>query len=340
MSLHHIPEREIAERPAGYLGPNLSPAGLELVPHRLSEGVYALLANVVPKDNNGVIFGRDAALVVDAGITPEVSRRIQDLARGLTDAPLRYLANTTYHGDHTFGNAAFPDNVTVISSRVNKENMADLAYEKAQRSANMYGDEKLLDDVTHWRTPDVVFDSYAEVDLGGRVVELWHFGPGNGPGDTIVYVPDARTAWTGNFLCHAGIAHMLLQGGPEPYLDSLHRMRKALPDLKTVVPGHGPMGSGPDAIGWLSDYLGNLRDNVGRLHGAGHSLAETLELCPSPFADGLDPRLSSALREYYGPQEAILSGSLDLSRNLHQLNVLATYRIFEAATDRDQTPCG
>jgi cyclase len=331
MSIHHIPDREIAERPAGYQGPNLSPFGLELVPRRISDGVYALLANVVPKDNTGVIVGRHAALVVDAGITPNVSRRIQQLAHELTDAPLRYLANTTYHGDHTFGNTAFPADVTVISSRINRKNMADLDYEKAQRSANMYGDEKLLDDVTHWRAPDVVFDSYAAVDLGGRVVELLHFGPGNGPGDTMVYVPDAQTAWTGNFLCHAGIAHMLLQGGPEPYLGSVRRMREALPDLKTIVPGHGPMGSGPEAISWLMDYLENLRDNVARLHSAGHSLEETLQLCPSPFADGLDPRLSSALRDYVGPQQAIHAGILNLSRNLHQLNVLATYRMLEAA---------
>ncbi|MGI5282684.1 hypothetical protein ACQEVF_05070 [Nonomuraea polychroma] len=49
---------------------------------------------------------------------------------------------------------------------------------------------------------------------------------GNGPGDTIVYVPDTRTAWTGNFVGHAGVAHMLLPGGPEPYADSLRRMRE------------------------------------------------------------------------------------------------------------------
>ncbi|MCA2221686.1 MBL fold metallo-hydrolase [Nonomuraea aurantiaca] len=109
--------------------------------------------------------------------------------------------------------------------------------------------------MSRWRTPDVVFDSYAEIDLGGRLVQLHHFGPGNGPGDTVVYVPDTRTAWTGNFLCHAGTAHMLLQGGPEPYLASLRRMREALPELDTIVPGHGPMGDGPAAIDALVGYL-------------------------------------------------------------------------------------
>jgi cyclase len=80
MQLHQIPTREIAERPHGYQGPNLSPVGLKLVPRRLADGVYALMANIPPKDNNGVIVGNRATLVVDSGITPDISLQIQALA--------------------------------------------------------------------------------------------------------------------------------------------------------------------------------------------------------------------------------------------------------------------
>ncbi|MEN3538311.1 MBL fold metallo-hydrolase [Microbispora sp. ZYX-F-249] len=330
MPLSHIPDREIAERPAGYGGPNLSPVGLELVPHELAPGVWALMANLPPKDNNGVIAGRNAALVVDAGITPGVSARIQAAVTGLTDRPLRYLVNTTYHGDHTFGNAAFPREVVIISSGANKANMTDLAYEKQTRSANMYGDAALLDEVTVWRTPDLTFDLSAEIDLGGRVVQLHHFGPGNGPGDTIVYVPDARTAWTGNFLCHAGTAHMLLQGGPEPYVGSLRRMREALPDLETVVPGHGPMGDGPAALDDLIGYLERLHAEVEASVRAGRDLEETFAACTDPWAERLDPRLSAALARYPVPPELARQGMLTLCRDLHRLNVLATYRLYES----------
>jgi glyoxylase-like metal-dependent hydrolase (beta-lactamase superfamily II) len=156
---------------------------------------------------------------------------------------VRYLVNTTYHGDHSFGNASFPAEVTVLSSRINRDNMTDLAAEKARRADNLDGDVALLDAVTDWRRPDVVFESAAEIDLGGRVVQLLYFGPGNGPGDTIVYLPDAKVAWTGNYLGHAGIAPMLLQGGPTPDLASLRRLRAALPELGTIVPGHGPVGT-------------------------------------------------------------------------------------------------
>jgi cyclase len=328
-------DREIAERPDGYQGPNLSPQGLKLDAHELTDGVYALMANIPPKDNNGVVAGREAMLVVDAGITPKVSVQIQQIASELTDSPLRYLANTTYHGDHTFGNAAFPRDVVVVSSRVNKQNMTDLGYEKRTRSGNMYGDERLLDAVTSWRAPDVVFESFAEIDLGGRAVQLWHFGPGNGPGDTIVYVPDARTAWTGNYLCHAGVAHMLLQGGPQPYLASLQKMRDALPELNTIVPGHGPMGDGHAAIRALEVYLTRLDEDVAAAVTAGRSLEETMAACANPWADGLDPALAEAMSRYRLPPAAARQGMLALCQNLHRLNILATYRLYQqAATAR------
>lgn len=330
MFTSRIPDREIAERPDGYGGPNLSPVGLELAPHTFAEGVHALMATLPPKDNNGVVAGRDAALVIDAGITPSVSEKIQALAAELTDRPLRYLVNTTYHGDHTFGNAAFPREVVVVSSRANRDNMTDLAYEKQTRTGNMYGDGALLDAVTTWRLPDLVFDSYAEIDLGGRVVQLHHFGPGNGPGDTVVYVPGTRTAWTGNFLCHAGTSHMLLQGGPEPYIGSLRRMREALPELETIVPGHGPMGDGPAALAALVGYLERLHEEVLGCVEAGRSLEETFAACTDPWAEALDPRLEAAMAGYAVPQDLARQGMLALCRDMHRLNILATYRLYEA----------
>lgn len=88
---------------------------------------------------------------------------------------------------------------------------------------------------------------HLEIDLGGRTVQLWHFGPGNGPGDTLVYVPDARVCWTGNFLGRAGIAPMLLIGDPIGYLASLRAMRDTL-DVERLVPGHGFMADAGPAI--------------------------------------------------------------------------------------------
>ncbi|SEE71185.1 Glyoxylase, beta-lactamase superfamily II [Jiangella alba] len=315
---------ETSERQAGFVPPNLSPRGLELIPHELADGVYALMANRVPKDNNGLVVGRDAALVIDAGITPGVGRYLQDVVGKHTDKPIRYLVNTTYHGDHSFGNASFGDDVTIVSSRLNKAAMTTMGLEeeKQLRLSSLYGDPH-LDEVVSWRAPDLVFDRFCEIDLGGRVVHLWHFGPGNGSGDTIVHVPDAGVAWVGNFLRHAGIPPMLLAGDPVGYGRSIRSLKATL-RADTLVPGHGPLTAAADGISWHLSYLDRLATEVSRRSEAG----ETVEKMLAEYTLD-DPLQLSEVVPSAGPDEA---GRFDaLVRSNHELNVLLAYRWLTSA---------
>jgi cyclase len=307
---------EIGERPPGFVAPDLSPQGLEFQPKQLADGVWALMANTPPKDNNGIIVGDKATLVVDAGVTPEIGQQIQDLARQLTDRPIVYLANTTFHGDHTFGNAAFSDQVVVVSSRPNKAAMDDLEHEKRLRGESMFADPTTLVGIQGWRRPDVTFDDYLEIDLGGRTVQLWHFGPGNGPGDTLVYVPDAKVCWTGNFLGRAGIAPMLLIGDPTAYIASLRAMRDTL-DVDRLVPGHGFMADAKPAADWMLTYLERLLDAVSTRRAAGEPMEAMLGAVPLWDAMKLPPFLPRARK------------LAKLNHDLHRLNILATYRWLE-----------
>jgi cyclase len=163
---------EIFERPTHYFGPNLDPTNVSFRPRAFAAGVYALIASPMPRDNSGLIVGENAALVIDAGVNGASARKIQELAAKLTDVPIRYLINTNYHGDHTFGNYAFPDSVEIIAHRLTAESMSDLDYEKKVRSRNLYGNESAIADVNRWRKPDRTFEGKLEIDLGGRVVQL------------------------------------------------------------------------------------------------------------------------------------------------------------------------
>ncbi|MEW2354283.1 MBL fold metallo-hydrolase [Spirillospora sp. NPDC029432] len=309
----HLPVvHEMSDRPPGFIAPNLSPQGLRLEPRELAGGVYALMANQVPKDNNGLIVGRDAALVVDAGITPAVGRHIQEVAAGLTGKPVRYLVNTTYHGDHTFGNTAFGRDVTLFSSRINKAAMTDLDAEKRLRSESMYGDDS-LDTVVAWRRPDVVVDRFCEIDLGGRVVHLWHLGPGNGSGDTVVHVPDAKIAFTGNFVLPYGVAPMALIGDPVGYARSLRTMR-ALLDVDTIVPGHGFLGPAEPGVSAWIHYLESMAAAVDRGRREGVPVEAMYDELPTW---GIEP-----VPDAPEPYRALV-------RSLHRMNILITYRWLE-----------
>jgi hypothetical protein len=91
------------------------------------------------------------------------------------------------------------------------------------------------------------------------------------------------------------------------------------------------VGDGHAAIDWLIGYLEQLLHDVGEARRAGHTVQQTLETCPSPFAAGLDPRVVSALASYQLPQDTARHRFLQLMGNLHRLNVLATYRALERA---------
>ena len=69
--------------------------------------MYALISSVPNVDNVGFVVGDRDVLVVDAHINPAMARQIQERVREVTDKPIRYLVNSNYHGDHTFGNCAF-----------------------------------------------------------------------------------------------------------------------------------------------------------------------------------------------------------------------------------------
>lgn len=310
--------REMQERPAGYLGPNLDPSGLKLEPKQLAPSVYALLANRPPADNNGLIVGKRCALVVDAGINGDMSRQLQALARELSPVPLRFVANTTYHGDHTFGNYAFPDDVLICSSYQNKASMSDLDREKRIRLGNLRGNAAAIADVTTWRKPDVTFDKFLEIDLGDEIVELWHFGPGNGPGDTVVYVPSAKVAFTGNYLPRAHIGPMLLEGSPLPYIESLERMKATL-EAETIVPGHGPMGDAREALDTMVAYLKWLQQTVEAARNSGNTLQQAIDTISVPPILQFPANMPHA-RELNANNE-----------QMHRLNVMAAYRALEAA---------
>jgi cyclase len=304
---------EIQERPAHYHGPNLDPTGVRLVPRFLGTGVYALISSKIPRDNSGVIAGSRESLVIDSGINGAMARQIQERVRQLTDKPLSYLVNTNYHGDHTFGNYAFPKSVEIVAHRKTRDSMEDLAAEKRIRAKNLFGNDSALADVTTWRKPDRIFDGdYMELDLGNRKVELWHFGPGNTPGDTIVYVPDAKAAWTGNFLSNELIGStMLLEGGPREYIDTLARCKNKL-EIKRIIPGHGPMGTSA-AFDKLIAYLWWLLREVDEALRLGLTSTAAVE------AISLEKRF---LVSRFHPAAHVNP----LLENFHRLNVLSTYR--------------
>ena len=295
--------------PEGFTRFFLDPTGVRLETKELSRGVYALLSDKTNVDNCGFVVGEKGVLVIDAHISVGMARQIQEAVRRVTDKPILYLVNSNYHGDHTFGNCAFPVETLVVQHRRTADLVPYIEEEKAFVLPCVNHSPKVLEGI-ELRMPDLIFDDYLRLDLGGREVEVYYFGPANTPGDTITYVSEAKVAWTGNMT--VGDLIITLESDAATYLNSLSRFAQTL-EIETLVPSHSYLSTGA-VIGRYMHYLSELNNAVMKAVSAGWTLKEAQERIPlkEPFAPAPgDPRTS-----FY--------------KDLHSFNVQKTYQALTA----------
>lgn len=266
----------------------LHPAGCTLATRELAPGVFALISSIPGVDNAGFVVGDRGVLVIDAHISLPMAGQILARIREVTDKPIRYLVNSNYHGDHTFGNCAFPAETLLIQQRETAARTPFLEEEKAFLLPAVQNDPTIFAGVTY-RPPDIVFEEKLRIDLGGQIVELHWFGPANTPGDTITYLPAAGIAWTGNVT--GGSFGLALESDAPTFLGTLTRMIQTI-RIETLVPAHSAI-LGPKDLWLYMLYFSELTNEMKRAVASGWSLEETLARVPMGEAFRLpatDPR--------------------------------------------------
>ncbi len=308
------PPEVLDQAPQGFIPPPIKPTGARLETKELAPGVYGLLSNKPPVDNSGFVVGEHGVLVIDAHINGTMAGMIQTAVRQVTDKPILYVVNTNYHGDHTFGNYAFPQETLIVAQQKTAEIMRDFEGEKKFLLPAVDNDPTVFGDV-QLRLPDLVLDEYLELDLGGRVLELYHFGHGNTPGDTVVYVPEARVAWTGNLIVGEGNIPFLIEGGAGAYLETIARFTHTL-EVGTIVPGHGLLTSGAILSRYLP-YLSELIESVRKALRAGQSLEEAIAATPLG---------QQYTQDTAGSDSPLVAQFVAFRAGIHRWNVWRTYQ--------------
>lgn len=287
-----IPNIAISQSlPPGYVPPALNPKGQTLAVKPLGNNVYALESSKPPVDNAGFVVGEEGVLVIDAHINKYMADQIIAAVKSVTDKPILYLVNTNGYADHTFGNYVFPKSTTIIAHKLTKIMMSPDMEQKKKRSLGMVGGDATAFDGVEQRLPDITFDNFMEIDLGGTTVELHHFGGGNTPGDTVVYIPSIKAAWTGNLIFGRGSIPFLLDGQTERFVETIKNFGEAL-DVKIIIPGHG-LPTTPAIFARYTDYLTSLEMAVQKAYNDGLTLEQTLANYPLPERFSIPEGLSS-----------------------------------------------
>ncbi len=241
--------------------------------HELGDGLYAYLQ---PDggwgwSNSGLITAGGTSLLVDTLFDLNLTRDMLDTMRPITDAhPIGQAFNTHGNGDHWYGNELLPENIPIVASARAVADMCeappsavhilfnelDLGPEFdafAQHAMRRFDFASVSE-----RLPTETFEGSKDLTVGDRRVELIEVGPAHTVGDSIAYVPDANTVFTGDILFIEGTP--LMWAGPvSNWLTACDRILEL--NATTIVPGHGPV-TDHGGVRDVQRYLTYIRDQA------------------------------------------------------------------------------
>lgn len=213
--------------------------------------------------NLGFVVGREAVAAIDAGGSRAVGEDLYAAIRQHTALPVRWLILTHMHPDHVLGASVFAEaGATIIghgrlpAALINRAHSYDANFRRLIGERAYIGTRVIVPEPT---------DMPAEIDLGGRVLELTAHPTAHTDNDITVFDRATGTLFAGD----------LVFAEHTPAIDgSLLGWQSVLATLSErpaarVVPGHGPPAMPwPDGARALRDYLAVLtretRDAVRR----------------------------------------------------------------------------
>jgi glyoxylase-like metal-dependent hydrolase (beta-lactamase superfamily II) len=264
--------------------------------HKLSDGVYSVIPTGAAEmaaqgfpvaTAGGFVVGDNGVLVVESMLNERLNAQLFDLIAAETDKPVRYLVNTSFHGDHSYGNYYVPESIDIIqhansAAYIRSHFAADAAF-----MIQNFGQGRGIEEIKP-TAADILVNSGASltIDLGGKTVEIRDFGFAQTGGDLFVSVPQDNVLWTGNaIVAQQPALPWLLDGHLVETRDTLQKVYDAFNADTKVVPGHGPVTS-RDAIKWNIDYLSAVEKGVQLAINDGLSLEQTVARVQTPEFTG------------------------------------------------------
>ncbi len=228
--------------------------------------------------NIAVQVGSDGVLLVDTGtaqMSDKVLAAVKQLAKPVTNKPIRYIINTHFHPDHTGGNEKLRAAGKTITGGNVAGNIAD-----ASEGSAIYAHENVMKRMGAptgaqaptpsggWPT-DTYFGDEKEVFFNGEAIQLFHPKPAHTDGDSIVFFRRSDVVSTGDIFMTTSYPIIDLQNGGSlnGIIDALNFILDVtIPAEKQeggtmVIPGHGRLCDEADVVEYR-DMVTIIRDRI------------------------------------------------------------------------------
>jgi len=218
----------------------------------------------------GVLAGPDGIFMVDAQYA-QLTDKVVAAIKQISPAPIRFMANTHLHVDHTGGNANFAKMGVTIFAR--EELREELAHPPALANGNPAParDPASLPVVTYGLGAPVKFH------MNGEIVDLIPVRAAHTGGDTMIRFENADAIMIGDFYRNYGYPYIDTNNGGslKGALEALDAtMKLAGPDTK-LIPGHGTIVNRKDLIPYR-DMILDVQTKVRKMIAQGKTQQQVL----------------------------------------------------------------
>ncbi len=228
--------------------------------------------------NVAVVAGTDGVFLVDDQFAP-LTEKIRAAVARISPAPVRFVLNTHWHGDHTGGNENLGRAGALIVAHDNV---------RTRMSADQFMN-RMTDTVKAsppGALPVVTFTSAVTFHLNGDEVHAFHVPPAHTDGDAIVHFRRADVVHMGDTYFNGLYPYIDISSGGsvDGIIAAADRVLAMAREGTRIIPGHGPL-SGRAELRAYRDMVATVRDRVRVLVREGKTLQQVQAAKPSAEFD-------------------------------------------------------
>ena len=196
---------------------------------RIAGNVYWFQSEIYAQVTAGAVVGPEWAVMVDTLALPEEALEIREFIETELKVPVRYVINTIYHADHTWGNCFFPGAIVIAH---------ELCYrymlEKNEKALKEVKAQSPIFEKTRIVLPSLTFTSGSiTLKVGKKHLRIFST-PGSSLDCISVLVDEDRILFAGD--AFMPIPH-IVEGDLEQLEATIESIEKI--SLENIVQGHG-----------------------------------------------------------------------------------------------------
>ncbi len=222
---------------------------------RVSENVYWFQSEIYAQVTAGAITGPQWAVVIDTLALPEETLEMRSYIEDVLGVPVRYVINTHYHADHSWGNCYFPG-ATILSHALCRQFLTERgipSLETAKKQNPIYKQDKII-------LPHMTFESGTMSLRAGKKTLVLSHTPGHSPDGISVLIEEDRVLFAGDAFMPLPY---FIDGDVDELSATIRHIGKM--GLENIIQGHGDIilrGEIEEAVRENQAYINAARKAV------------------------------------------------------------------------------